>query len=122
ASVRLSSGGVSSESKIEFVPEVRSLLAAGVAEYQLNFGKSGHSAIQPSLNDGFANELRLFSAENGNHSFNSAGHAALLLKGKIKGENLLTFAYDSDKAARDRLFRDIQPDQDRKSTRLNSSH
>jgi hypothetical protein len=109
ATLRVSSGGVSTESKVEFVPELRPMLAAGLVEYQINFGKRGGSAIQPSLNDGFENQLRLFSAQSGD--FDSGGHAVLLLKGKIKGENLLTLAYDSEKNTRDRLFRDIQPDQ-----------
>jgi uncharacterized repeat protein (TIGR01451 family) len=107
AMVRISSGGVSTESKLEFVPELRPMLAAGLVEYQINFGAQARSAIQPTLNDGFANELRLFSARTGD--FDSGGHAVLLLKGKIKGENLLTLSYDSEKTTRERLFRDIQP-------------
>ena len=109
--VRVTSGGVSAESKIEFVPELRPMLAAGVAEYQLNFGGLAHNSAQSSLNDGFAQQLNLFSTQSSDDSFRSAGHAALLLKGEIKGSNLLTMAYDSDKTARNQLFRDIQPDQ-----------
>jgi len=109
--IRVSSGGVSFERKIEFVPELRPMIAAGIVEYQVNFGSLGHNAIQPSLNDGFEHELQLFSAQSGDGSVSSGGRAALLLKGKIKGDNLLTLAYDSDKASGERLFRDIQPGQ-----------
>lgn len=109
--IRVSSGGVSSESKIEFVPELRPMMAAGIVEYQVNFGSLGHNAIQPSLNDGFEHQLQLLSTQNAAGSVGSGGHAALLLKGKIKGETLLTMAYDSDKVSGERLFRDIQPDQ-----------
>jgi uncharacterized repeat protein (TIGR01451 family) len=109
--VRVSSGGVSAESKIEFVPELRPMIAAGVVEYQLNFGGLAHNTVQPSLNDGFEQQLNLFSMQNADGSFGSSAHAALLLKGKIKGDNLLTLAYDSDKTSRNQLFRDIQPDQ-----------
>lgn len=109
--VRVSSGGVSAESKIEFVPELRPMMAAGVVEYQLNFGGIARSTVQPSLNDGFEQQLNLFSMQNADGSFGSSGHAALLLKGKIKGDNLLTLAYDSDKTTQSQLFRDIQPDQ-----------
>ena len=35
----------------------------------------------------------------------------VFLKGKIRGDYLLTAAYDSEKTTRDRLFRDIQPDE-----------
>jgi uncharacterized repeat protein (TIGR01451 family) len=109
--VRVSSGGVSSESKIVFIPELRPMMAAGLVEYQVNFGNLGHNAIQPSLNDGFEHQLQLLSTQSGDASIASGGHAALLLKGKIKGETLLTMAYDSDKISGQRLFRDIQPDQ-----------
>jgi uncharacterized repeat protein (TIGR01451 family) len=109
--VRVSSGGVSSESKIVFVPELRPMMAAGIVEYQVNFGSLSHNAIQPSLNDGFEHQLQLLSTQNGDGSVASGGHAALLLKGKIKGQTLLTMAYDSDKVSGQRLFRDIQPDQ-----------
>ncbi|MDU2066926.1 MAG: hypothetical protein E6713_19090, partial [Sporomusaceae bacterium] len=37
--------------------------------------------------------------------------AAMFLKGKVKGEYLLTLAYDSDKDKNQRLFRDIRPDE-----------
>src|SRR5258708_4151979 len=107
--LRVSSGGVSSEVRIEFVPELRPMLAAGLVEYQVNFGGLSHNAIQPSLNDGFERQLQLFSAQNSSAA--SGGHASLFLKGKIKGETLLTLAYDSDKVSGQRLFRDIQPDQ-----------
>lgn len=109
--VRVSSGGVSSESKIVFVPELRPMMAAGIVEYQVNFGSFSRNAIQPSLNDGFEHQLQLLSTQSGDGSVASGGHAALLLKGKIKGQTLLTMAYDSDKVSGQRLFRDIQPDQ-----------
>lgn len=111
AVVRVSSGGVSSEAKIEFVPELRPMLAAGVVEYQLNFGGLAKSAVQPSFNDGFEQQLNLFSMQNADGSFGASGHAALFLKGKILGSNLVTLAYDSDKTTQSQLFRDIQPDQ-----------
>lgn len=111
ALVGASSGGVNAEKKIEFVPELRPMLAAGIVEYQVNFGGLAHSAIQPSLNDGFEHQLQLLSTQNADGTVGSGGHAALFLKGKIKGENLLTLAYDSDKVSGDRLFRDIQPDE-----------
>jgi uncharacterized repeat protein (TIGR01451 family) len=111
AVVKASSGGVTSEARIEFVPELRPMLAVGVVEYQLNFGGLARSAVQPSFNDGFEQQLNLFSMQNADGSFGASGHAALFLKGKILGQNLLTLAYDSDKTTQSQLFRDIQPDQ-----------
>jgi uncharacterized repeat protein (TIGR01451 family) len=109
--IRVSSGGVSEEAKVEYIPELRPMMAAGIVEYQVNFGGASHNSIQPSLNDGFEHQLQLFSASTSSGSVGAGGHAALLLKGKIKGETLLTMAYDSDKVSGQRLFRDIQPDQ-----------
>src|SRR5947209_6799558 len=49
--VRASSGGVNAETKVEYVPELRPMIAAGLVEYQINFGSRGHTSVQPSLND-----------------------------------------------------------------------
>jgi uncharacterized repeat protein (TIGR01451 family) len=108
--IKASSGAASVETKVEFVPELRPMMAVGLVEYQINFGSRGQSAVQPALDSTFESELRLFGSSSGNN-FDSGGHATLLLKGKIKGDNLLTLAYDSDKTTGERLFRDIQPDQ-----------
>ena len=60
----------------------------------------------------------MYSSANCAHSrsFNggkgsAGGRTAFFLKGKIRGDYLLTAAYDSEKTTRDRLFRDIQPDE-----------
>ena len=37
-------------------------------------------------------------------------NGALFLKGKIKGDALLTLRYDSDRDTNERLFRDVEPD------------
>jgi hypothetical protein len=47
-------------------------------------------------NDGFEEELNEISASKDGKR-NITGRAALFLKGKVKGEYLLTLAYDSDK-------------------------
>ncbi len=111
STLRVSSSGVTSESKIEFVPALRPMMALGMVEYQFNFGSMGHNSSQPSLNDGFANQLQLFSAQSADGSVSSGGHAAVFVKGKVLGDTLLTLSYDSDKESGQRLFRDIQPDQ-----------
>ena len=69
-------------------------------------------ALVPTrASDGFEQELRHISRE-WNDGKDSAGvRAAFFLKGKIKGDFLLTAAYDSDKDTQERLFRDIQPDE-----------
>ena len=60
--------------------------------------------------DGFEQELTTISTGDDKH-FSAAGRAAFFLKGKIKGDYLLTMSYDSDKDTREKLFRDISPDE-----------
>jgi hypothetical protein len=56
-------------------------------------------------------ELRSFAVSTGNGTVDAAARAAFFLKGKIKGEYLLTAGFDSEKDTHERLFRDIQPDE-----------
>jgi hypothetical protein len=59
----------------------------------------------------FEQEIRKFEQQFNNGKSSYAYRAAFFLKGMIKGEYLLTAAYDSDKDTRERLLRDIQPEQ-----------
>lgn len=112
AVIRASSGPLAAQEKVSFVPELRPLIAVGVVEGTINLRKPDFGAIQPTESrDGFDQELRNFSVESGDKRASAAGRAAFFLKGKIKGDYLLTMAYDSDKDSKERLFRDIQPDQ-----------
>ena len=94
---------------IQFVPQLRPMIAAGIVEGAISFNNLGSTIESVSNNDGFEQELRSLS---GNDSDNTTtGRAAFFLKGKVRGNMLLTMAYDSDKDKKDRLFRDIDPDQ-----------
>ena len=94
------------------MPELRSLLATGVVEGVLNLRKLDSRALVPARSqDGFEQELRHISREWNDGKSQAGARAAFYLKGKVKGEYLLTAAYDSDKDTRERLFRDIQPDE-----------
>ena len=95
---------------IQFVPQLRPMIAAGIVEGAISFNNLGSTIESVSNNDGFEQELRSLS---GNDSDNTSTHgrAAFFLKGKVRGNMLLTMAYDSDKDKKDRLFRDIDPDQ-----------
>jgi hypothetical protein len=109
AKVRASAGRISGESRVGFAPDLREMLAVGVVEGRLDLRKLKSGSIVPARsNDGFEEELREF-ARGDNTS--ASGRAAVFLKGKIKGDALLTIGYDSDKQTRERLFRDIQPDE-----------
>lgn len=112
ALIRLTAGQTSVEGKLTFLPELRPLLAVGVIEGTFNLRKLSSGALVPARrNDGFDEELRGFSRSFSDGKSDVAGHAAFFLKGKVQGDYLLTMAYDSDKNSRERMFRDIQPDQ-----------
>jgi uncharacterized repeat protein (TIGR01451 family) len=108
----VSSGNLKAEARLDFLPELRSLVAAGVVEGIVNMRNISSRALVPTrAADGFEQELRHISKEWNQDKSQAGARAAFFLKGKIKGDFLLTAAYDSDKDVRERLFRDIQPDE-----------
>ncbi|GAB3491403.1 hypothetical protein GCM10027399_09380 [Curvibacter fontanus] len=105
ARLRAESGRLRAEAAITFLPALRELVAVGLVEGVLNLKKLSSGALQPvRQSDAFERELTHFARGDG------AARAALFLKGRIRGDTLLTLAYDSDKDTRERLFRDLQPD------------
>jgi large repetitive protein len=110
--VRASAGVVKGEAKIDFLPELRDMIAVGVVEGVINLRNINTHALVPAREqDGFEQELMAFSREFDGDKRNAAARAAFFLKGKIKGEYLLTAAYDSEKDTKEQLFRDIHPDE-----------
>jgi hypothetical protein len=108
--LRISAGGVSAENTVSFLPEMRELLATGLIEGVVNFRNVG--ILDPvRRDDGFDRDIRRWEREFNNGKANAAARTAFFVKGKIKGEYLLTAAYDSDKDVRGRLLRDIQPEE-----------
>lgn len=109
AIVRVSTGILTREVKIAYLPELRPLIGAGILEGIVDLRHKGLLPVHQNNRGAFEQTLRNLSWDNGeNHS--AAGRAAFYFKGTIKGAYLLTVAYDSDKDTRERLFRDIQPD------------
>ena len=108
--VRVSIQGTSERLVVRYVPDLRDLVAVGLIEGRLRSDKFDPKAIVPVReNDGFEEELKGFNKEfNGGRS-NFGARAALYLKGKVKGDYLLTMAYDSDKDTRKQLFETIDP-------------
>lgn len=112
AQIRVSSGDIKTEEKLDFLPDLREMIAAGVIEGVLNLRKLDARGLTPArAQDGFEQEIQHISRTWGNGDRDAGARAAMFLKGKVRGEYLLTLAYDSDKNTRERLFRDIQPDE-----------
>jgi hypothetical protein len=110
--LRVTAGGQSAEGVIGFVPEMRELIATGLIEGVINFRRNGSGLISNSQSgDGFEREIRRWEKQFNNGKANGAARAAFFIKGQVKGEYLLTAAYDSDKEVRARLLRDIRPEE-----------
>lgn len=110
--LRVTAGGQSAEGVIGFVPEMRELIATGLIEGVINFRGNGNDVINGTEDgDGFEREIRRWEKQFNNGKANGAARTAFFVKGRIKGEYLLTAAYDSDKEVRARLLRDIEPEE-----------
>jgi len=109
ADIRISSGVIEADAQLPFLPDLRPLVASGVLQGRLNLNSRNGGGIMPVYgNSGFEEELRAFA--NSGEGNAAEGRAAFFLKGQVKGEWLLTAAYDSDKRDDAELFRDIEPD------------
>lgn len=111
--LRLTAGAATVDGTIEFAPDLREMVAAGLIEGVIGTTRRRYdSAVVPArLEDGFETELTQWSRRFDDGRGHAAGRAALFLKGKIRGDALLTLAYDSDKETRARLLRDIRPEE-----------
>lgn len=110
--LRVGAGAAQAEGVISFVADARQLIAVGLIEGVIRLSRRDATLIQPvRLDDGFEAELRRFSRSFSDGKGQAAARAALFIKGKIRGDALLTAAYDSEKETRARLLRDIRPDE-----------
>jgi len=110
--LRVTSGALKTEVPMTFLPYLRPMLAAGLAEGIVSLKNLNPNSLVPAQSgDSFEREIVNASASFDDGKGGAAARASLFLKGKILGSDLLTLAYDSDKPNDTPLFRDIQPDQ-----------
>ena len=108
--LKVSVRGVAEKVVIRYVPDLREFVAVGLLEGRLRSDKFDPGQITPAReNDGFDKELRGFTKDFNGGKTKFGARAAVYLKGKVKGEYLLTLAYDSDKDVRRGLFQDVDP-------------
>lgn len=110
--VRVSSGAVKVQGVVDFVPDLRPMLVVGMVEGAISLTKFKKDALTPNIaTTDFDETLRNFAktTDEGDKRQTVAGRVALFVKGTVKGEYLLTAAYDSDKIVQQKLFRDIDP-------------
>jgi hypothetical protein len=110
ARIRVSAGTFVKEVRLALLPEMRPMIGVGIVEGVLDFTRRGGVPLG-ALPAGAAFEAELTGLNAQHGDGRAAGRAAFFLKGAIRGDYLLTAAYDSDKARDERLFRDIRPDE-----------
>ena len=121
-------GVVTQSSKLDFVPALRPLVGAGIVEGAIALRGLKNSQVSNTGRGSFEQELSCLgrptlsiantagqwdclSRDFAQGRVNASATSALYFKGAVKGEYLLTLAYDSAKDTRARVFRDIQPDE-----------
>ncbi len=110
ARLRVSAADLVEETSIALLPELRPMIGVGIVEGILDFSKRGGLPIG-AMPAGAAFEAELSSLGGDSSRTRASGRAAFFFKGAVKGEYLLTAALDTDKRQKDRLFRDIRPDE-----------
>lgn len=112
AELGAASGALKSAAQIDFMPNLRPMIVAGLVEGTLNLRNLSPAGLQPAQSgDVFERQIQSTSRSFGSGKGDVAARTALFLKGKVLGSTLLTLAYDSDKPSDTTLFRDIQPNQ-----------
>ncbi len=110
ADLRVTSGILEDSDRLALNPFLRPLVASGIIEGAVGFNKIDADAmVAVTPEDAFEKDIERI---NGGSAEGTAvgARGSMFLKGKVKGDYLLTLAYDSDKDTRDRLFRDIEPE------------
>lgn len=94
---------VYSKEKVYFTTFLRDLFATGVVEGFFDFSNNNikDNIYKIGTEDDFDN-LSLGEGQ---------GRVSLFLKGKVKGNYLLTLSYDSEKEQNDKIFEDIEPEE-----------
>ncbi len=97
---------------ITFVPVARPLMAMGLLNARIDFRSliKGGNALS-STADGFEESLRDWTFDNDSGKVRGGARGALLLKGRVLNDQLLTLSYDSERDRGRTLFRDIRPDE-----------
>ena len=109
--IRVTAANFIKEVRVALLPEMRPMIGVGIIEGVLDFTKRGKLPLGAMpAGAAFEAELNGMTKLNGAEDKRASARAAAFFKGTVRGDFLLTAAYDSDKTRRDILFRDIQPD------------
>ncbi len=105
-------GDVQAATVIEFVPELRPLIAVGAAEGVVSLRSllRAGALVRQMPAASFEAPVEQFASASGDGRASAEAHAALFAKGRVGRRSLLTLGYDSDRPDDLRQFRDQQPD------------
>ena len=114
AVVSVRSGASEVKGNIRFTPDLLEMSVVGVVEGGIGRVKINKEALTPYIQTiGFEEKLRRFERNSrdadGTIENTLEARTAFFVKGAVKGEYLLTAAYDSDKQSSQKLFSDIDP-------------
>ena len=108
--IAVSSGTISSDLKLAYIPELRPLMGVGVVDQTLSFRSFGGSGASSATFYSLQNELNRLEATSSGGTTDYTAHVGTFIKGRVWGDTLMTLSYDSDKHSGDPMFRDAQPD------------
>ena len=108
--VRATSGLLVRENLLALLPHLQPMSGVGIVEAVFSAGQRTDLPLGADRH-GSAFEAELSSMVREGKNGRASGRTAFYFKGAVKGDYLLTAAYDSDKTTKDRLFRDIRPDE-----------
>ena len=107
-----SNGDIKAESTIKFLPNLRPMIAAGIVEGALAMRNFDAAQIKTDTTlYSFEKEITRWVTDFDHGRYQAGLRGSLFLKGAVKGEYLLTLAYDSDRDLSSRMFRDISPEE-----------
>jgi hypothetical protein len=106
----VTSGTLSSDVKLSFIPELRPLMAIGVVDQTLSFRRSSGAGANSASFYTLENELNRLEATSSTGATDYTAQVGTFIKGRVWGDTLLTMSYDSEKRSGDPMFRDAQPD------------
>ncbi|NOT34126.1 MAG: OmpA family protein [Candidatus Eisenbacteria bacterium] len=107
--LRATIDGAESSLPVRFVPNLRSLLMAGLLEGRIDWRRLKTAELCSGHRDDFEDALRDASFDDDDGRTFGGARGALFAKGDIGRDFLLTLRYDSERDPDKRRFRDIRP-------------
>lgn len=109
--VRVTTDDASATVPVAFVPVARELLMTGLLNARVDFRTLVRGGLGVSRgDDGFEESLRDWSSDRDSGKTVGGARAAILVKGAVFDNRLLTLSFDTERERDRTLFRDIRPE------------